>query len=107
MLINIYVAGMSSGNSSPSFHGSPESGVAKESSLVFPQDRPNLSSSPSSTTGSGSPMYVQILESCFLVVLSVFISNSLTNLNFHVVFCSMVGPSIGMDPEYQAKMAIG
>lgn len=67
--------GMSSGNSSPSFHGSPESGVAKESSLVFPQDRPNLSSSPSSTTGSGSPI--------------------------------MVGPSIGMDPEYQAKMAIG
>ncbi|XP_019180843.1 PREDICTED: uncharacterized protein LOC109175919 [Ipomoea nil] len=67
--------GMSSGNSSPSFHGSPESGVAKDSSLVFPQDRPNLSSSSSSTTGSGSPI--------------------------------MVGPSSGMDPEYQANMAIG
>nr|GMD77489.1 PAB-dependent poly(A)-specific ribonuclease [Ipomoea batatas] len=51
--------GMSSRNSSPSFHGSPESGVAKESSLVFPQDRPNLSSSPSSTTGSGSPILNQ------------------------------------------------
>lgn len=65
MLTNIHVAGMSSGNSSPSFHGSPESGVARESSLVFPQDRSNLSSSSSSTTSSGSPMYVQTLPASF------------------------------------------
>lgn len=46
--------GMSSGNSSTSFHGSPESGVARESSLVNPSSSPS-----SSTTGSGSPIVVE------------------------------------------------